>query len=73
MTDGDQVATWAVLSGTHEGEYNGVPPTGRKLEWRQVGYTRVVDGKVVEYEGMAELPSVLLKLGVIAPVDATDD
>src|SRR6187401_3585788 len=26
LTDGDSVATWAVLSGTHTGEYNGVPP-----------------------------------------------
>ncbi|WP_210408153.1 ester cyclase [Allokutzneria sp. NRRL B-24872] len=46
--DGDQVAVRARFSGTHKGEFGGVPATGRSVDFWSVEYYRFVDGKVAE-------------------------
>lgn len=50
------------ITGTHEGEFKGLPPTGRQVEFRAMGKWRVADGKVVEcrqYYDTTELPNQL--------------
>ena len=67
-TDGDLVTTYKIYHGTHEGEFLGVPPTGRKIHFETVDAMRVVDGKITEHWGVANLYSVLQQLGAIAPL-----
>ena len=45
---GDYVAGRWTATGTHEGEWAGVSPTGRRIELSAVNIFRFADGKVVE-------------------------
>ena len=40
-TDGNLVTTYKIYHGTHEGEFLGVPPTGRKIHFETVDAMRV--------------------------------
>jgi predicted ester cyclase len=48
LAEGDQVALWVATSGTHTGEFEGVPATGR--QWRNQGIflLRLQDNQIVE-------------------------
>ena len=48
MTEGDLVFLRSRYSGTHTGEWNGVPATGRTVEWDAWQVLRVADGVIVE-------------------------
>jgi steroid delta-isomerase-like uncharacterized protein len=44
----DKIAWVRTNIGTHQKEFFGVPPTGRKIVWKSCVISRVVDGKIVE-------------------------
>jgi steroid delta-isomerase-like uncharacterized protein len=60
---GDLVAYHVVWRGTHRGEWRGIPPTGKHVEWRATAFRRVVGGKVVAGWGTYDWLSVLEQLG----------
>ncbi|PTQ12417.1 ester cyclase [Sphingomonas oleivorans] len=66
--DGDVVTTYKTYHGTHRGDFLGVPATGKKVRFETVDAMRVVDGKIAEHWGVANLYSVMQQLGVIAPL-----
>lgn len=47
-TDGDKVMCHWVATGTHQGPYRGVTPTGQSVTWSGVVVDRVVNGQIVE-------------------------
>jgi steroid delta-isomerase-like uncharacterized protein len=63
IAEGDLVAYHSVWSGTHLGEWRGIPPTGKRVEWRATCYRRVKDGKLVEGWGTYDWLGVLEQLG----------
>ena len=65
--DGDVVTTYKTYHGTHEGNFLGIPGTGKKVSFETVDVMRVVDGKITEHWGVANLYSVMQQLGVIKP------
>lgn len=49
MLVGDTFAFWDwTLSGTHEGEYDGIAPSGRRISVSGISKTTLVDGKIQE-------------------------
>jgi steroid delta-isomerase-like uncharacterized protein len=62
-TDGNLVTTYKIYHGTHQGEFLGVPPTGREIHFETVDAMRVVDGKITEHWGVANLYSLMEQLG----------
>lgn len=48
VAEGDKVVTRVIFHGTHQGPFNGVAPTGKRVEWSGMAMDRIVDGKVVE-------------------------
>ncbi|MDX3102441.1 ester cyclase [Nonomuraea angiospora] len=48
IAEGDRVASRWTLRGTHEGDFFGFPPTGRRLEVRACVFFRMENGKVAE-------------------------
>src|SRR3954447_15709917 len=48
VVDGEMVVTEEVLSGTHKGDFAGLPPSGQRVDIPMVHLTRVCDGKIVE-------------------------
>ena len=61
--DGDIVTTYKVYHGTHDGDFLGIAPTGRRIQFETVDAMRVRDGKITDHWGVANLHSVLQQLG----------
>jgi steroid delta-isomerase-like uncharacterized protein len=48
VADGDLVAVRYTVEGTHTGEYQGVEPTGHRVEWTGIAMYRVEDDRIAE-------------------------
>ena len=62
VADQDKVAASFVYTGTHEGTYFGVAPTGRSLRFTSCDIFRVQDERIVEHWGMGDIAGVLAQL-----------
>jgi steroid delta-isomerase-like uncharacterized protein len=67
VADGDTVITRYTARGTHQGEFNGIPATGRTIAVPGMSYYRLKDGKIVEDRPGINILALLTQLGV-APV-----
>jgi steroid delta-isomerase-like uncharacterized protein len=63
LADGDRVTTYKTYHGTHRGEFLGVAPTGRQIQFETVDVMRVRNGKITEHWGVANLFSLIQQLG----------
>ncbi len=48
VADGDRVAARFTQGGTHKGDLMGIAPTGKTVEWTEMGILRIANGQVVE-------------------------
>ena len=60
MQTGQTVAWERTLSGTHEANMMGIPPTGQKVEWRDMLVTRFEGEKIAEEWVVSDLAGQLL-------------
>lgn len=65
VSEGDEVAAHFTLRATHEGEFNGIPPTGKQVVVTGITILRFADGKCVERWNQADFLGLLQQLGVI--------
>lgn len=65
LSDGDKVTYINTYSGTHKGDFMGIPATGRSMSVRSIGIAKISEGKIVEeWENFDEL-GMMQQLGVI--------
>jgi predicted ester cyclase len=67
IAEGEWVVTRLTMRGTHRGEWQGIKPTGKAVEVTAVNVDRVVDGKIVEHGGAANLLGPLMEIGAVVP------
>ena len=67
IAEGDRVAERWTGRGTHRGELQGIPPTGKRVEVPGSVFYRIVGGKIVEFRGQLDMMGLMQQLGVIAP------
>jgi steroid delta-isomerase-like uncharacterized protein len=72
IAEGEWVVTRITARGTHQGAWLGMGPTGKKVEITGVNVDRVVDGRIVEHGGAANLLEPLLEIGAMQVVGAAD-
>jgi len=60
---GDKVALRLTLSGTHQGEFQGIPATGRTISYVSHEFYRVADGLVAEEWICSDMASLFRQLG----------
>lgn len=65
IAEGDQVVTKKTFTGTHEGDFAGIPPTGKRVTLQFVDIMRVRDGRIVEHWLSMDQLSFMQQLGVI--------
>ena len=65
IAEGEMVANRFVFLGTHLGEFEGVSPTGKRVEFVGNSIDRVVEGQIVESWVEVDMLGVLEKLGVV--------
>jgi predicted ester cyclase len=66
IAEGEWVVTLVTARGTHRGgNWLGMKPTGKRVEITAVNIDRVVNGRIVEHGGAADLLEPLLAIGAI--------
>ncbi|KAF7179908.1 hypothetical protein CNMCM7691_008960 [Aspergillus felis] len=67
VIEDDRVVAQFTLRGTHEGEFFGVPASGKKIQARAVNIYRFAAGKIVEETGLPDLFGIMLQIGAVNP------
>jgi steroid delta-isomerase-like uncharacterized protein len=65
IAEGDRVVGRNTVTGTHRGEYMGLPPTGRTVLYDEIFIFRVTDGRIVETWGVVDVLSQMRQLGAL--------
>jgi steroid delta-isomerase-like uncharacterized protein len=65
LVEGDRVAERWTGRGTHRGEFQGIPPTGKSVAVPGVVFYRIAGGKIAEFRGQFDRLSLMQQLGVI--------
>jgi len=67
IAEGDRVGLLFRVTGTHTGNFFGIPPTGRKIDVYEVALLRIVNGRMVEGWFMMDEAELLRQLGARMP------
>jgi len=65
IVDGDRVVEVAQFSGTHAGEFFGVPATGRRVDVQMVMVMTLVGGRIAEERRIYDFTGFLVQVGVL--------
>ncbi len=65
IAEGDKVVSRNSVTGTHQGEYMGLAPTGRSVTYNEIFIFRLAGGRIAETWGVVDVFSQMKQLGVI--------
>jgi predicted ester cyclase len=65
VAEGNTVAARFRCSGTHQGEFLGEAPTGKRMEVEEVFFLRVEDGKFVDFWALEDSLGRMRQLGLL--------
>jgi steroid delta-isomerase-like uncharacterized protein len=65
IAEGDKVVTRYSFRATHQGEFMGVPPTGKVVTYTGIAISRLAGGKFVEDWEQADILGLMQQLGAI--------
>jgi predicted ester cyclase len=65
VAEGDMVSAFTSVQGTHQGEFMGIPPTGKSFTASNADTCRFTsEGRICEHWGVFEVASMMRQLGV---------
>jgi steroid delta-isomerase-like uncharacterized protein len=73
VAEGDRVMVRWRLLGTHEGDFRGIPPTGKAITLRGIALYRVEDGELMERWVVSDLYGLLEEIGGVPPLNVPRD
>jgi steroid delta-isomerase-like uncharacterized protein len=65
IAEDDLLCCRSTMSGTHQGEFMGMPPTGKRFEVTGFDLVRIRDGQVTEHWGVMDAMKMMQQLGAI--------
>ena len=65
VAEGDKVVERFTLAGTHNGEFMGIPATGKRVTVTGMSIFRIANGKIVEHWGENDGIGLMMQLGVL--------
>jgi len=65
VAEGDKVAARWTVTGTHQGEFMGIPPTGTQMTVTGMNIHRLAGGKIVEAWWSSDILALMEQLGVM--------
>ena len=65
IAENDKVAERVTSRGTHEGEFQGIAPTGKSVVMAGISMFCIADGKIVENWAMPDQLGLLQQLGAV--------
>lgn len=67
IAESDKVVARFTVSGTHKGDFRGMPPTGKRFEVPGTVIFRIANGKIAEEWALLDALSILQQLGALPP------
>jgi steroid delta-isomerase-like uncharacterized protein len=64
IAEGDKVVHRSTASGTHRGEFMGIPPTNKRATWGEIHILRFENGRIAEHWGQMDMAGMMQQLGV---------
>ena len=65
VAEGDKVVARITMTGTHTGDFWGMPATGKKVNFTGMYMVRIAGGKIVEHWGEEDGVALLQQLGAM--------
>jgi steroid delta-isomerase-like uncharacterized protein len=65
VAEGDLLCVRSTTTGTHEGEFMGVPPTGKRIAVEGFDMIRLRDDQVTDHWGLLDAMALMQQLGAI--------
>jgi predicted SnoaL-like aldol condensation-catalyzing enzyme len=62
---GDELWVHSMFTGTHTGEFAGIPPTGKSVSLEMMDRVKTRDGQAVEHWGVSDDLGMMTQLGVV--------
>jgi steroid delta-isomerase-like uncharacterized protein len=66
IAEADKVVARITMTGTHTGDFWGIPATGKRVTFTGIYIVRIAGGKIVEHWGEEDGVSLLQQLGVLS-------
>src|SRR5215204_5985626 len=66
VAEGDQVAAEWTATGTHQGAFRAIPPTGNPVRYAGVGFYRIAGGQIAEEHYFGDRLGLWQQLGVVS-------
>jgi steroid delta-isomerase-like uncharacterized protein len=73
IAEGERVAERWTGRGTHQGELQGIPPTGKRVEVPGSVFYRIIDGKIVEFRGQLDMMSLMQQIGAVPKPEQAEE
>ena len=67
IAEDNKVASRVRVSGTHKGEFMGIPATGNKVDFQVIDILAYRDSKATDHWGVTDQLAMLTQLGVVEP------
>jgi steroid delta-isomerase-like uncharacterized protein len=67
LAEGDHVAMYCTWTGTHDGPFMGIPPTGRRASVPHMYLFQLEAGQVIEYAAVRDDLGMMGQLGLMPP------
>ena len=64
VAEAEKVTARVTLTGTHDGEFMGIPPSGNKIKYTAMLTAKFSEGKIVELWGVADMLTLMQQLGM---------
>lgn len=65
VAEGNTVVTRMSFVGTHQHDFQGIPPTGKLINLEGYILDRMVDGTIIEHRAMFDAMTMMQQLGVV--------
>ena len=65
LADGDKVVGRFTVTGTHKGEFMGMPPSGKQFTYEEMVIVRFKNGRIVEHWAVMDAMAMMQQLGMI--------
>lgn len=66
VCEGDKVSAWLTYAGTHQGQFAGVPATGKKVRFAAWDLMRIDGEQIVELTMYCDLFTLMNQMGALA-------
>ena len=65
IAEGEKVVVYMTWTGTQQGEWMGLPPSGNQISFDVIDIFRVADGKIQEHWGVSDNMTMMQQLGAL--------